>query len=164
MIKFPITLFLKLDIHHVTNTQYLQPSNCWEDNCSFNPQLLLYKFRNFIILFYINLITTFNQNPTQTHCLIWLAIFYLQLYTKYSWYLWYPAAICHNLTIYFSTSYQSRALNTFLAHQDYVTTQWDIDQISKASLAFNQFFYYLLEMCCNGTLDQKHKHSKRKHF
>ena len=87
MIKFPITLFLKLNIHHVTNTQYLQPSNCWEDNCSFNPQLLLYKFRNFIILFYINLITTFNQNPTQTHCLIWLAIFYLQLYTKYSWYL-----------------------------------------------------------------------------
>ena len=49
MIKFPIALFLKLNIHHVTNTQYLQPSNCWEDNCSFNPQLLLYKFRNFII-------------------------------------------------------------------------------------------------------------------
>ena len=39
-----------------------------------------------------------------------------------------------------------------------------LDQISKASLAFNQSFYYLLEMCCNGTLDQKHKHPKRKHF
>ena len=93
-----------------------------------------------------------------------MAIFNLQLYTKYSWYLWYPAAVCHNLTIYFSTSCQSRALNTLLAHQDYVTTQWDLDQISKASLAFNQSFYYLLEMCCNGTLDQKHKHPKRKHF
>ena len=51
-----------------------------------------------------------------------------------------------------------------LAHQDYVTTQWNFDQICKASLAFNQSFYYLLEMCCNGTLDQKHKHLKRKHF
>ena len=91
-------------------------------------------------------------------------MFYLQLYAKYSWYLWYPAAVCHNLTIYVSASYQSRALITLLTHQDYVTTQWDLDQISKASLAFNQSFYYLLEMCCNGTLDQKHKHSKRKCF
>ena len=83
---------------------------------------------------------------------------------KYSWYLLYPAAVCHNQTIYVSASCQSRALNTLLAHQDYVTTQWDIDQISKAFLAFNQSFYYLLEMCFNGTLDQKHKHPKRKHF
>ena len=93
-----------------------------------------------------------------------MAIFYLQLHTKYSWYFWYLAAICHNHTIYISASCQSRALITLLAHQDYVTTQWDLDQISKASLAFNQSFYYLLEMCCNGTLDQKHKHLKRKHF
>ena len=93
-----------------------------------------------------------------------MVIFNLQLYTKYSWYLWYPAAVCHNLTIYFSASCQSRALNTLLAHQDYVTTQWSLDQISKTSLPFNQSFYYLLEMCCNGTLHQKHKHSKRKHF
>ena len=57
MIEFPIALFLKLNIHYMINTQYLLPSNCWENNCSFNPQLLLYKFRNFIILFYINLIT-----------------------------------------------------------------------------------------------------------
>ena len=142
MIKFSIALFLKLDIHHVTNTQYLQPSTYWENNCSFNPQLLLYKFRNFIILFYINLITTFSQNPTQTHCLIWLAIFYLQLYAKYSWYLWYPAAVCHNLTIYLSASRQSRALNTFLVHQDYVTTQWGLDWISKALLTLNKPFYY----------------------
>ena len=93
-----------------------------------------------------------------------MAIFYLQLYTKYSWYLWYPAAVCHNLTIYFSASYQSRALNTLLAHQDYVTTQWGLDQISKASLTFNRSFYYLPKMCCNWTLDQKHKHPKSKHF
>ena len=93
-----------------------------------------------------------------------MAIFYLQLYTKYSWYLWYPAVVCHNLTIYVSANCQNRALITLLAHQDYVTTQWDIDQISKASLAFNQSFYYLLGMCCNGTLDQKYKHSKMKHF
>ena len=56
MIKLPIALFLKLNIHYVTNTQYLQPSNYWENNCSFNPQLLLYIFRNFIILFYIILL------------------------------------------------------------------------------------------------------------
>ena len=93
-----------------------------------------------------------------------MAIFYLQLYTKYSWYLWYSAVVCHNLTIYVSANCQNRALITLLAHQDYVTTQWDIDQISKASLAFNQSFYYLLGMCCNGTLDQKYKHSKMKHF
>ena len=156
--------FLKLNIHHVTNTQYLQLSNCWENNCLFNPQLLLYIFRNFIILFYINLITSFSYNPTQTHGLFWLAIFYLQLDIKYSWYLLYLAVVCHNQTIYVSTSCQSGALNTLLAHQDYVTTQWDLDQISKASLTFNQSFYYLLEMCCNGTLDQKNKHPKRKHF
>ena len=93
-----------------------------------------------------------------------MAIFYLQLYTKYSWYLWYPAVVCHNLTIYVSANCQSRALITLLAYQDYVTTQWDLDQISKASLAFNQSFYYLLGMCCNGTLDQKYKHPKMKHF
>ena len=93
-----------------------------------------------------------------------MAIFYLQLYIKYSWYLWYSATVCHNLTIYFFASCQSRALNTLLTHQDYVTTQWDLDQISKASLAFNQSFYYLLKVCCNGTLDQKHKHLERKHF
>ena len=57
MIKFFIALFIKLNIYHMTNVQYPQPSNYWEDNSSFNPQLLLYKFRNFIILFYINLIT-----------------------------------------------------------------------------------------------------------
>ena len=93
-----------------------------------------------------------------------MAIFYLQLYTKYSWYLWYLAVVCHNLTIYFSASCQSRALNTLLAHQDYVTTQWGLDWISKASLTFNLSFYYLLKMCCNRTLHQKHKHPKRKHF
>ena len=93
-----------------------------------------------------------------------MAIFYLQLYTKYSWYLWYQTTVCHNLTIYVSTNCQSRALITFLAHQDYVTTLWGLYWISKASLAFNQSFYYLLEMCCNGTLDQKHKQPKRKHF
>ena len=93
-----------------------------------------------------------------------MAIFYLQLYTKYSWYLWYPAAVCHNLTIYFSASCQSRALNTLLVHQDYVTTQWGLDWISKASLTFNQSFYYLLKMCCNGILHQKHKHPKNETF
>ena len=59
---------------------------------------------------------------------------------------------------------QSITLNSLLAHQDYVTTQWDIDQISKAFLAFNQSFYYFPEMCCNETLDQKHKHPKMKYF
>ena len=93
-----------------------------------------------------------------------MAIFYLQLYTKYSWYLLYPAAVCHNQTIYVPASCQSRALNTLLTYQDYVTTQWDLDEISKTSLAFNHSFYYLLEICCNGTLDQKQKYLKRKHF
>ena len=93
-----------------------------------------------------------------------MAIFNLQLYTKYSWYLWYPAAICHNLIIYFSASCQSRALNTLFTYQDYVTTQWDLDYISKASLTFNQSFYYLLEMCCNRTLHQEHKHPKKETF
>ena len=93
-----------------------------------------------------------------------MTIFNLQLYTKYSWYLWYLAAVCHNQTIYFSASCQSKALNNLLAYQDYVTTQWDIDHISKASLTFNQLFYYLLEMCCNGTLHQKHKYSKNEIF
>ena len=93
-----------------------------------------------------------------------IGYFYLQLYTKYSWYVLYPAVVCHNQTIYVSASCKSRALITLLAHQDYVTTQWDLDQISKASSTFNLSFYYLLEMCCNGTLDQKHKHPKRKHF
>ena len=93
-----------------------------------------------------------------------MAIFYLQIYTKYSWYLSYPAAVYHNLTIYVSASCQSRALNTLLTHKDYVTIQWGLDQFSKTSLTFNQSFYYLLKTCCNGTLDQKHKHTKRKHF
>ena len=79
MIKFLITLFLKLNIYHMTNAQYPQPFNCQKDNYSFNPQLFLYIFRNLIILFYINLITSFSYNPTQTHGLIRLAIFYLSL-------------------------------------------------------------------------------------
>ena len=59
---------------------------------------------------------------------------------------------------------QSRVLNTLLAHKDCVTTQWDLGQISKTSLTFNQSFYYLLKMCCNWTLSQKHKHPKKETF
>ena len=44
----------------MTNTQKLQPSKYLQNNYLFNLQLFLHEFRNLIILFYINYITTFN--------------------------------------------------------------------------------------------------------
>ena len=60
MIKLSIALFLKLNIHYMTNTQKLQPSKYITNNYSFNLQLFLYEFGNPIILFDINYITTFS--------------------------------------------------------------------------------------------------------
>ena len=126
MIKFPITLFLKLDIHHVTNTKYLQPSTCWENNCSFNPQLLLYIFRNFIILFYINLITTcwglffrptwhyFIGNPCHINILL---IFWVNLFKTQNKLIFYSTTWIELIWPARSLLQEANSWSTFPLHQ-----------------------------------------------